>query len=89
VPHVVILSIAREHLERIDRQSDSEWFELCQLPKRTGSNVLGRWYRLHDGARSLFVYAAAAQTPLGSISNSAKDAIATRIRQCLDGGDRL
>ena len=75
-PHLVVLSIAKPHLELIEFQPmDQEWRIIHTFRRtKTGAprsrpyEVLARWYDI-GGEKSLLVFGEAAQTPFGSISD--------------------
>ena len=77
-PQIVMLSVAKEYLRRIDFEPISEWgtirdFEHTRsgAPRRRPYNVLSRWYQVCDD-RCLFVFGRAAQTPFGLLPDSQK-----------------
>ncbi len=69
-PHVVVLSVARRHLDRIRFDAISEW-QTVHTFERTGGGeirrrpyeVESRWYEV-GSARALFVFCPAGRTPL-------------------------
>lgn len=84
-PHVVVLSVAKAHLERIRFRASTDWrlvhaFERTRAGKARARpyEVRARWFDV-DGARSLFAFGRAAQTPFGLLSD----------RQKRDAGVRL
>ena len=78
-PHVVVLSIAKPHESRIKFKALSER-EVVHVFDRTKTGALrkypitvsARWYEI-GGEPSLLVFAPAAQTPLGKLSNPQKE----------------
>lgn len=77
-PNVVVLSIAKHHLDHISFDSLGPWELIHSLyckrdgtPRRFPYKVLGRWH-LVGTEPALFVFCPASQTPLGSISHHQK-----------------
>ena len=77
-PHMVVLSVARAHLGRIEFTPVDQWRTIHEFKRKgdgalrsTPYEVLGRWYEA-GGERSLFVFGQAAQTPFGSLSHNQK-----------------
>lgn len=77
-PHMVVLSVARDHLGRIEFAPVDQWRTIHEFkrkgdgaPRSTPYEVRGRWYEA-GGERSLFVFGRAAQTPFGSLSDNQK-----------------
>lgn len=74
-PDLVLVSVARHHLERISFEaSDQRWEPIHTFnnktngaPRKRPYRAEARWHLIGDGA-SLFVFCPASQTPLGSIS---------------------
>ena len=77
-PQIVVLSVARSHLLRIQFAAINEW-EVIHTFRRTKSGdtrkrpvkISARWYCV-GGGPCLFVFVPAAQKPLGSLSNAQK-----------------
>lgn len=77
-PQIVVLSVAKKHLERIEFETITEW-ETVQVFKRTRNGalrrspyeILARCYEV-GGEHSLFVFGQAAQTPFGLLSHDQK-----------------
>ena len=83
-PHIVVLSVAEQHMGRIEfKPIDKAWSTLHTF-HRTGTDaprsrpyaVRKRWYDV-GCAPSLFVFGRAAQTPFGLISASRKYEVGT------------
>lgn len=78
-PQIVVMSVARRHVERIGFEPlDDKWsviHTLCQTksgaPRSRPYEVQARWYDV-GGCPSLFVRGPAAQTPFGLIPDSQK-----------------
>ena len=77
-PDVVVLSVARKHLERIAFEPlgpcepiHSFYRKRDGTPRSSAYTVTGRWHRVGT-ERALFVFCPASQTPLGSISDDQK-----------------
>lgn len=77
-PQVVVLSVARRHLTRIEFRALSEWkvvrvFERTKAhaPRAQPLKVCARWFKV-GGGPTLFVFVRAAQKPLGLLASSQK-----------------
>lgn len=77
-PQIVILSVAREHLSRIQFKTLSTWevihvFERTKdgKPRKRPVRVSARCYEI-SGEPTLFVFVPAAQTPLGLLGSEQK-----------------
>jgi hypothetical protein len=79
-PDVVLLSLARHHLSRIDFPPiDPDWSEWFAIPQPAKPYVVLR-RRYEVGGRSvLFVWGRAANTPFGSLSYAARRQLGARI----------
>ncbi len=85
-PHLVVLSVARRHLDRITFDAPGRWRVIHTL-ERTGDGaprsrpyeVRARWHRV-GGGRSLFVFCPAGRTPL-TISNEQKRALGAHVAE--------
>ena len=77
-PQIVVLSVAKSHLERIAFAPSTDW-ECIHAFTRTGDGslrsrpyaVCKRWYQV-GGAPTLCVFGAAAQKPFGLLADSQK-----------------
>ena len=83
-PHIVLISVAREHLKRIEFES-SEPFEISRFEaeRRRPYVTEGRWVDVGRGERSLLVFGRAANQPFGLVSHMQKTGIGGRIAACL------
>ena len=77
-PHVVVISVAEDHLEQVQFRALSGWVDVHAFErKKDGSRrkrpfkVKARWHEV-NGEPSLFIFGEAAQTPLGSITDRQK-----------------
>ena len=80
-PDVIVVSIARAHLDRISFES-GEPFEISRLDeegRRRPYVTEGRWLDIIDGHRALMVFGQAANRPFGLVSNMHKAGIGGRI----------
>ncbi len=92
-PHMVVLSVAKRHLERIAFEPmDGEWriihtFHLTGTgaPRSRPYEVWARWYSI-GSEPSLFVFGAAAQTPFGVISASQKGEVGATMLEAYRNG---
>lgn len=83
-PDVILVSIARAHLERIDFEA-GESFEISRLEEEGRSRPYmteGRWLDV-DGHRTLMVFGQAAHRPFGLVSNMHKLGIGGRVAALL------
>ena len=77
-PQIVVMSIAKMHLDRIAFAALAEW-QVLDVFERTGKGDLrkrpyeirARWYEV-GGGQSLFIFGSAAQKPFGSLANTQK-----------------
>ena len=77
-PQIVVMSVAKDHLERIKFSHASNW-EIVHTFERKGDEtprsrpykVQTRWYEIGDEP-SLFVFGRAAQTPFGTLHRKQK-----------------
>lgn len=85
-PDVILLSVAKEHLERITLPAiDAGWGELHAIKQPKGVyRVLARRFDA-DGHPTLIVWGRAAQTPFGGISYPARHKLGARIREAISG----
>ena len=92
-PQVVLLSVAKDHLGRIDFNPISEW-RTVRVFERTKNDalrkqpykVMARWYDV-GGERSLCVFGQAAQRPFGLLSDDQKRETGTIAQEIYgDGG---
>ncbi len=91
-PHMVVLSVASDHLRRIKFAPVDGWRNIHEF-KRTDSGrsrshpyeVCTRSYEV-DGERSLFVFGQAARKPFGLLSDNQKHEVgAIALETCQDG----
>lgn len=80
-PHVIVMSVAQEHLARIDFPVVRDWEALHSVtnkvdgePRRWPYVVKARWQEV-EGQPALLVFGTAAQTPFGSISDQDKQQV--------------
>ena len=85
-PQIVVLSVAKRHLERIAFEpQDNEWTAIHTFD-RTGSGApRSRPYDV-DGKPSLFIFGPAAQTPFGLISDPQKGKVGAILREVCRNG---
>lgn len=89
-PHMVLLSVASDHLNRINFAPITDW-EVIHVFSRTGSGasrsspyrVRARWFAVDD-ERCLFVFGPAARTPFGSLTARQKRETGTIARHALE-----
>ena len=77
-PHIVALSVAEAHLERIRFASITNWEVIHAFRWKASGELRSRPYEIRTrwydvgGERSLFVFGAAAQKPFGTLSTDQK-----------------
>lgn len=77
-PHVVAISVARDHLTRIRFTPLAEWENIHVFTQTGGGRPRSRRYEVRArsyevaGERSLFVFGPAAQTPFGPLADNQK-----------------
>ncbi len=77
-PHMVVLSVAKSHLKRIQFTPMTEWDAIHVFKRKGNGDPRSRPYEVGarsyevDGERSLFVFGPAAQTPFGLLTNKQK-----------------
>ena len=91
-PQVVALSVARDHLSRIEFAPITEWETIHVFKKKDSGaprsqpyEIRARWYEV-DGERSLFVFGPAAQTPFGFLSDTQKPEAGAIALEAYNGG---
>ena len=92
-PQVVVLSVAKRHLERIAFEPQGNEWTAIHTFDRTGGGaprsrpyeVMARWYDV-DGKPSLFIFGPAAQTPFGLISDPQKGKVGAILREVCRNG---
>ena len=91
-PQVVALSVARDHLSRIEFAPTTEWETIHVFKKKDSGaprsqpyEIRARWYEV-DGERSLFVFGPAAQTPFGLLSDIQKREAGAIALEAYNGG---
>lgn len=80
-PHVIVMSVAREHLARIDFPVVRDWEALHSVtdksngePRKSPYAVAAHWHDIEEQP-ALLVFGAAAQTPFGSLSDHDKQQV--------------
>ena len=93
-PQMVLLSVAREHLERIEFPALNDWRTIhefkCKMDGGRRSSpypVCARWYEI-VGDPSLFVFGQAAQKPFGSLSDEKKRRVGEIAREAYEKGHK-
>ncbi len=77
-PQIVVMSVARKHLERIEFAPLTDWRIIHSFERQADGNLRSRPYQLrtrwHDvsGEAALIAFGAAAQTPFGTLAASQK-----------------
>lgn len=84
-PQVMLVSVAREHLDHIHFKTDGDWAELYQVEQKKPYIVKYKRMSLDDGAPTLAVFGTAAQTPFGTVSQQDKFRIGGLVKGLIDG----
>jgi len=91
-PDIVILSMAESWIANIKFDKIDDWFNIEKFHvKKDGTtrnksyDIKGCWYTISENHKTLIVFAPAANTPLGSITNNQKFFIGKTIRQLFEG----
>lgn len=92
-PQIVVLSVAKHHLGRIEFESPDDEWRVIHTFDRTGSGaprtrpyeVRARWHDV-GGDPSLFVFGSAAQTPFGLVGSRHKREIGATILEVYRDG---
>lgn len=91
-PHLVLASLAREHLSRVAFAPLTDWWEILAFGNRIDGSprakpypVLARWYEI-AGDPSLFVFGTQRNVPFGEIGNGQKRDVGEQARQMYERG---
>lgn len=84
-PHVMLISVARHHLDGLALDHIDEWTEMHRIERAKPYVVTLRRYRLDADATTVAVFGAAAQTPFGLVGTADQRSIGVTVRQALDG----
>ena len=82
-PHVMLVSVAKAHLEAVDFPSIGDWTELCRVERENPYVIKYRQMYLDDGVTTTVVFGAAAQTPFGKISAKDKRVVGAAVKALL------
>ena len=86
-PHMVVLSVAKSHLKRIQFTPMTEWEAIHMFKRKGNGDTRSRPYEVRarsyevDGERSLFVFGPAAQTPFGLLDDDRKRKVGAIVRK--------
>jgi hypothetical protein len=84
-PQVMLISVAREHLDHVRFTSDDDWAELCRIEQKKPYIVKRKQMSLDDGTPMLAVFGTAAQTPFGTVGQEDKLHIGGLVKELIDG----
>lgn len=91
-PDVILISVARSHVQRIEWEQLEMWRTIYTIEQRKdGTSKRAPYFvqttrvRLQNGRTALLVFGAAAHTPFGLLSNTDKQAIGARIGSLVAG----
>ncbi len=81
-PHIIVLSIARRHLDRLNFTFDGPWLPLTTLTHgRTGPRRRPYVVEQRHASGTLFVFGPAAQKPFGTVAKEDREAIGRDVRR--------
>lgn len=91
-PHLVLVSLAQEHLSRVEFSPLTDWRRIHAFEFKIDGNrrvrpflVKARWYEI-AGNRSLFVFGTQRDVPFGEIGNEQKRKVGERARREYEQG---
>lgn len=79
-PHVVLVSVAFAHLERLEFRSLTDWENVYTLLRDRPYTVRARRIQITDEHASVLVFAPAANTPMGLVNMSTRRVIGRAIK---------
>lgn len=82
-PHIVLLSVAAEHLDRLSFRSLSPWFTSIAVPAKPQFPIKTALAETAPGMFTDFIFARAAQKPFGFFSDVEKRSIGPGLRGSL------
>jgi len=82
-PHVILVSVAKAHLQTVNFPPRGDWTELCRIDRENPYVINYRQMYLDDGTTTTMVFGAAAQTPFGKISTEDKRMVGAAVRGLL------
>ena len=82
-PNVLLVSVARQHLDTIEFAVDSEWADLHRIERNNPYVVTHRRLILGDGETTTLVFGQAAQKPFGLVSRSDQRRIGVSVKELL------
>jgi hypothetical protein len=85
VPDVILISVARRHLDAFDFASAGRWETIFTVERANPYRVQAQQVEILKGKRTLIVFGRAATMPFGLVSNSVKVEIGRRIVQYAGG----
>lgn len=84
-PHIVLLSIARRHLERLEFMFDGPWRPLATLTHgRSGPRRKPYVVQQRRASGTMFVFGPAAEKPFGTVAKEDRETIGRDLRRCYD-----
>jgi hypothetical protein len=82
-PQVLLVSIARQHMNAMEFAVDSEWAELHRVERQNPYIVRHRRLRLGDGKTTTLVFGQAAQKPFGLVGRPDQCRIGASVKDLL------
>ena len=84
-PNVVLVSVAREHLDRIRFHHVGQWHELHTIERANPFKVEAVDLEIKPGTRTMLVFGRAANLPFGTVSGHDKRIIGAKVLEALNG----
>ena len=84
-PDVVLISVARAHLAKLDFPPVTEWATLYTVERANPYRVEIQEFEITPGKRTPFVFGRAAITPFGLVRNADKRKIGARVGEYVHG----
>jgi hypothetical protein len=84
-PHVIIVSVAAHHLERIRFTRLEGWREFFTVQRQNPYTVKLMKVGINEQQAATVIFGKAANTPFGTVSNHDKEKIGQSLRGYLDG----
>lgn len=84
-PDVVLISVARRYLKRLDFPDLRDWETICTVERTNPYLVKAREIEITGGKKTLVVFGQAAEKPFGTVSDIAKGGIGRCIAEYVHG----
>ena len=84
-PDVLLVSVAKDLLSKLDFLSCGEWGTLYTIERTNPYHIKSRMVEINDGKKAILVFGQAANTPFGKISNLDKVEAGRRVGEYVRG----